>query len=197
MTGRPRINPPSGAVETIKRLASEGNELITVAEFFGVHVDLLNEWFDSDPRLSYAFTVGQALEKLALHKIVVNSAKNGVTAASRNAQYILTARYGYKVDDKSNQVTVNVAPQNVMVMKDHGTDEEWQAKAAAQQSKLILNAASDEPRLEAPAAPQFATGDSQISGEGLPIPTPSGAACAASVLNAPPQWSAPCWIARA
>lgn len=37
-------------------------------------------------------------------------------------------------------VAVTVAP--VMVLRDHGTDEEWAAKAAAQQHNLVLNAAN-------------------------------------------------------
>lgn len=46
--------------------------------------------------------------------------------------------YREKPGSSSTNVAVTVAP--VMVMKDHGTDEEWQAKAAAQQAKLVLNA---------------------------------------------------------
>lgn len=197
---RPRVNPPVRAVETIKRLASEGHELITIAESFGVHVDTLNEWFESEPKLQYAFTVGQALEKLVLHKIVVESAKNGVTAASRNAQYILTARYGYKVDDKSsNQVNVAIENRPVMVVKDMGDDATWQAKCAAQQAALIAGNEHG-PRLETPAetAPQLPTGASQAIGEPMPIPAPTDAPCVASALpKAPSLWDAPCWNPKA
>jgi hypothetical protein len=198
--GRPRINPPSKAAERIKQLASEGYEPLSIADSFGCHIDVLNDWFDTIPSLKYAFEVGKELERVALHKIVVNSAKNGVTAASRNAQYILTSCFGYKVDDKSsNQVNVAIENRPVMVVKDHGTDEEWSAKAAAQQAALIAGNEHG-PRLEAPQkhASTFPTGDSLPMGEPVPIPAPIGAACADSALSkTPSQWDAPCWNPKA
>lgn len=185
--GRPRINPPSGAVETIKRLASEGYEPLGIAESFSVHIDVLNEWFKDEPKFQYAFEVGKELERVALHKIVVNSAKNGVTAASRNAQYILSARYGYKVDDKSsNQVNVAIENRPVMVMVDHGDDESWARKAAAQQAALIAGNEHG-PRLDTPqeCAPQ------------LPIPASTDALCAPSALPKAPSWEVPSWNPKA
>lgn len=39
--------------------------------------------------------------------------------------------------DNVAAVNVNIQQNRVMVMKDHGTDEEWEAKAAAHQMKAI------------------------------------------------------------
>ena len=44
------------------------------------------------------------------------------------------------IDKPGTNVDVNVQLAPVMVMRDHGTDEEWQAKVSAQQSKLVIDA---------------------------------------------------------
>lgn len=48
---------------------------------------------------------------------------------------------GY-IEKPGANVSVAVAVSNVLVVTDHGTDEEWAAKSAAQQKGLVLNAAN-------------------------------------------------------
>lgn len=46
------------------------------------------------------------------------------------------------IEKPGTNVDVKVQVQSVMVVKDHGTDEEWAARMAAQQQNLVLNAAN-------------------------------------------------------
>jgi uncharacterized protein (DUF2126 family) len=63
---------------------------------------------------------------------------------------ILSAKYGYSAEnDSANNVNVTVENRPVMVMVDHGTDAEWEAKAVEQQRRLVSGEAH-EPNLNAP-----------------------------------------------
>lgn len=192
--GRPRINPPAKCAETIKTLASQGFELLGIAEQFGVHLDTLNEWMGDEPKFEYAYRVGREIERQALHKIVFDAAKAN-QAANNNARFLLRSKHGY-VDDAKPSNTVNVAidARPVMVVRDHGTDEGWAAKAATQQAALVANAASP-PLLEAPAneALQTATDTPKALKASLPIPALNGASCADSVPPKAPSWDASTW----
>jgi hypothetical protein len=72
--------------------------------------------------------------------------------ANANAMFLLKCRHGYReMDSPHTKVDVNVAaPTNVLVVQHHGSDEEWQAKALAQQKTLTLDAAHIAP---SPALP--------------------------------------------
>jgi hypothetical protein len=62
--------------------------------------------------------------------------------ANVNAFFLLKARHGYVETDNRTKVNVDVALNNVLVVRDHGSNEEWAAKAAAQQRALIADSAS-------------------------------------------------------
>lgn len=48
------------------------------------------------------------------------------------------------VGKEAVKLAVNIGTQNrVMIIKDHGTDEEWAAKLRAQQERLVREAAAD------------------------------------------------------
>ncbi len=215
---RPRVNPPKNAVALIKKAASEGYEHIGIAEVFKVHVDLLLQWFEENPELEYAYAVGKEQERQALHMQVYNSAMNNASANS-NARFLLKSRHGYIDDAKpSNNINVNVDARPVMVMVDHGDDETWAAKAAEQQRKLILNAASapsqieaqtdsaaplilEEPSEDAPLMiegpeenlPAFALERPEIVSEPLSVPAQSIAPNAPYEPSQIPSWQPPSW----
>ena len=136
--GAPRKHPPKGAAETIKQLAASGHSLLGIASKLSVSIRLFKRWLEEDESLQDAFDLGRETERQALHAMVVQSAKDG-KPANVNAFFILKARHGYVEADQrsSQQVNLEVTVQNVMVVKDSGTDEEWEAKAARQQANLI------------------------------------------------------------
>jgi hypothetical protein len=60
--------------------------------------------------------------------------------------FLLKSRHKY--DDKAGQridVNVDARTQSVMYVKDHGSDEEWAARCAAQQRGVRLSADSPRP----------------------------------------------------
>ena len=138
----PRKHPPKGASDTIKQLAASGHSLLGIASKLGVAISTFKRWLEEDEMLQDAFDLGRETERQELHAMVVRSAKEG-KPANVNAFFILKARHGYvEADQKStSKVNIAIAAQNVMVMVDHGSDAEWEAKAAAQQAKLIQESA--------------------------------------------------------
>ena len=155
----PRKNPPRNCASTIRTLAANGHAKVSIAESLGVSAATLRRWLDEDEELSEAFELGREDERLVLHRCLVESAKLG-KGANVNAIFLLKARHGYKEGDQSShQVNVALEVKPVMVIKDHGTDEEWEKRAAAQQRLLAGEAISalptptPTPELSAPAAP--------------------------------------------
>jgi len=147
----PRKLPPDGAAEDIQRLAAEGFSQLGIAAHFKVSRVCFKRWIEEDEALNEAFELGRETERQALHAMVVASARAN-KPANVNAFFLLKARHGYiEADHKSANVNVNVAvAQPVLIVKDFGTDEEWAAKALAQQRALTLDAAQISP---APAPP--------------------------------------------
>jgi hypothetical protein len=98
--------------------------------------------------------VGREAERQALHSLIVQSAIAG-KAANANAMFLLKARHGYREFDSPNsKVDVNVnanVVQPVMIVKDHGSDEEWAARVAEQQRRLMQGTAPLQ--LEVPQSP--------------------------------------------
>jgi hypothetical protein len=104
--------------------------------------------------------------------------------ANVNAMFLLKARHGYRENDSTNtnvNVGVGVVP-NVLVVRDHGTDEEWEARAAEQQRKLTLDAASLNPTTKPPELPNSATS------EGVPEATAPSYAPVERLGWSPPEW---------
>jgi len=132
----PRKNPPSNAAEIIHQLASSGIANIGIAKHFNVSKETLKRWLDDYENLQEAFEQGRETERQALHAAVYRDAMAS-KPANVNAFFLLKARFGYRDNDPQNvNVGVNVASP-CMAIHVHGTDAEWEAKAAAQQSSLI------------------------------------------------------------
>jgi hypothetical protein len=186
--GAPRKHPPKDAGETIQRLAAQGFSNIGIAKHFGVSKETVRRWLEEDESLQEAFEMGREVERQALHAAVFRSAMEG-KPANVNAFFILKARFGYvEADHRSTNVSVDVKVQSVMVVKDHGTDEEWAAKAAEQQRNLTLNAASPSKQIEANIAAPQAFEDSSVAWI-LSAPAPPSPAYPVS----PSSSSAPAW----
>ena len=196
----PRKLPPEGAAEDIRRLASEGFGQVGIAAHFNVSRDCLKRWIDESEELNDAYEMGKESERQALHALVVASA-NANKPANVNAFFLLKSRHGYVETDNRTKVNVDVAVKNVLVVKDHGTVEEWAAKAAALQRALTADCTSprtieastahqDEPLAlsEPPAipAPVYAP-----TVEPVPVPVPIAPSWAAQAMQAAPVTAAP------
>jgi len=145
----PRKHPPQGAAEVIKQMASQGHSTTGIAAHFKVVRTTLKRWFEEDESLEEAFEQGKETERQALHALIVQSAVLN-KPANANAMFLLKCRHGYREFDSPNTkvdvAITQVAP--VMVVRDHGSDEEWSAKVAEQQRRLLTDAQT--PMLEAP-----------------------------------------------
>ena len=133
----PRKHPPKNAADTIQQLAATGFSIIGIAKNLGVTRETFKRWLDDSESLQDAFEAGRESERQALHAAIYRSAMEG-KPANVNAFFLLKARHGYKEGDSQNvQVDVKLSP--VMVIRDHGTDQQWAAKLAEQQRRLTLN----------------------------------------------------------
>jgi hypothetical protein len=206
----PRKLPPDGAAEDIQRLAAEGFSQLGIAAHFKVSRECFKRWIEEDEALNEAFELGRETERQVLHAMVVASARAN-KPANVNAFFLLKARHGYiEADHKNANVNVNVAvAQPVLIVKDFGTDEEWAAKALAQQRALTLDAAQvapapalpiDEPvSLAASVAPAY-YGPPIFPWESQPMPVSANAPEA--IQNTPatppaPMCEAPAWRGNA
>ena len=117
-----RINPPKNAIEETQRLAADGYSIIGIAKHLGVSRDAFKRWCDEDDALQEAFEVGMETERQA----------NGALSC-------ISRRHGYREFESPNtkvDVTVN-APQPLLLVTDHGSDEAWAAKVAEQQPSTV------------------------------------------------------------
>jgi hypothetical protein len=201
MMGAPRKHPPQGAAETIQRLAATGFAIIGIARELKVSKETFKRWLDESESLQEAFDAGREIERQALHASVYRSAMEG-KPANVNAFFLLKARHGYiEADNRSASVNVDVKVASVLVVKDHGTDEEWAAKGAEQQRRLLLDA-ENSLALPKPAEPQALTLHEQPS-VAVPIarewaPSQPSVSLDASVSLAPPApYNAPVWKSNA
>jgi len=65
------------------------------------------------------------------------------TAKDRLAAYKLVAELRDFMPKPEQNTNIQINQNRVMIVKDHGTDEEWRLKIAAQQAKLVSEAAAD------------------------------------------------------
>ncbi len=137
----PRKLPPDGAATDIRRLAAEGFGQIGIAAHFNVSRDCFKRWIDESEELNDAYEMGKETERQALHALVVASAKAN-KPANVNAFFLLKSRHGYVETDNRTKVSVDVAVNNVLVVRDHGSDEQWAAQCAKQQRALIADTSS-------------------------------------------------------
>jgi hypothetical protein len=144
----PRKHPPSNALLETERLAAQGHSVIGIARALGVSKGTFKRWCEENDALLEAFEVGRDSHRQYLVSLIVEAAKAN-KGANANAMFLLKTMHGFREFDSANtKVDVNVAvAQPVMIVKDFGTDSEWQAKALAQQKALTLDAAHIAPAL--------------------------------------------------
>ncbi len=136
----PRKHPPKDATATIQKLTTIGYSNVSIAKEMGVSVGTFKRWLEENEKLQEAFEQGREVERLALHTALYQAAMAG-KPANVNAMFLLKARFGYvEADRLSQRVSVDVAVTNVLVVKDHGSDDDWERSMAEQQNKLVQNA---------------------------------------------------------
>jgi hypothetical protein len=81
---------------------------------------------------------GKFQQALEVHAIAVD---NKIDPRERIAAHTLYAKIMGHVSEE-NKAATQAVQVNVMVVKDHGTDNDWEARATAQQQKLIQGNAS-------------------------------------------------------
>jgi hypothetical protein len=107
-TGRPRKEPPRGAVKRIEDLAADGFSVLGIAKRLNTSPDTFRRWLTEYPELQTAFDTGRDNERWALHNMLFRKAidKGDVTAAA----ILLNARHGYREASQSeagNRVQIN------------------------------------------------------------------------------------------
>ena len=92
-------------------------------------------WFEDYPHFEEAYEQGRDTYRQTLEEQIIQ-----MTLANKNPAgliYLLKAKFKmYDQPSKNDTVSVAVEVKSVMVVKDHGSDADWQAKAAEQQRKL-------------------------------------------------------------
>lgn len=179
----PRKHPPSNALEEIERLAGKGHSTTGLAKHFKVARSTIARWLEEDERLEEAYEQGRDSYRQWLEEQIVAMTLAGKTPVG--FLYLLKAKFKMYDQPSSNQkidVKVENQPQPVLVVKDYGTDEEWAAKAAEQQRRLV----SGEP-LTIPARLSAPETSAEPIAEALPFTAP---ARLPAPLNAP-AWKPP------
>jgi len=133
----PRKYPPSNALADIEMLACKGWSTIGLAKHFGVSRPTITRWFEENDKFEEAYEQGRDMYRQTLEEQIIQ-----MTLANKNPAgliYLLKAKF--KMYDQPNKNdTINVGVQveapSVLVVKDHGDDATWAAKAAEQQKRL-------------------------------------------------------------
>lgn len=148
-----RKNPPPNAIEIIEQLAGKGYSTIGLAKHFNVARSVIMRWFKAedgeDNQYEEAYQRGRDSYRQSIEERIIEMGSAGKNPAG--LIYILKACFKmYDVPPSGTKVDVAVnAPQSVLVVKDHGSDEQWAAKVAEQQRKLTIDA-STPAQLQAP-----------------------------------------------
>src|SRR5665213_2133483 len=179
----PRKLPPEGAAEDIQRLAAQGFSQLCIAAHFKVSRECFMRWLKEDGELQEAYDLGRETERQALHALVVQSAVLN-KPANVNAFFLLKARHGYVETDNRTKVSVDIALNPVLVVRDFGDNATWAAKCAAQQRELTADCTSPL-QLEASTASHV----DPVATFAPPVdPAP---VYAHSVVPVAPSWAAP------
>jgi hypothetical protein len=133
----PRKYPPSNALADIERLACKGHSTIGLAKYFGVSRPTIVRWFEENDKFEEAYEQGRDMYRQTLEEQLIQMTLSGRNPAG--IIYLLKAKFKmYDVPNKNDTINVGVQVEapNVLVIIDHGSDADWQAKAAEQQRKL-------------------------------------------------------------
>lgn len=161
--GAPRKNPPANINEIIEQyVAGEGGSTVILGRVIGVSDSTVRKWFDQDEKLKEAY---ESAREAYMHKLYLELIQMSRAGKGNVAGLIFTLKAKFKQYDMPGSgklVDVNVNQvQNVMVVRGHGSDEEWAAKAVAQQRALahenVLTLHLDTPE---PAQIAFSEADS-------------------------------------
>jgi hypothetical protein len=192
--GAHRKNPPNDAAVTIETLAALGYSIIGIAKNLGVSRETFKRWCEEDSELQEAFEIGRETQRQALIALIVKSAVEN-KPANANAMFLLKTMHGFREFDSAHtKVDVSVAVASpVLVMHDHGSVEEWQEKALAQQRGLMTDN-DHTPQLEAPQSAQVAA--PACFGPPAYLPPVSEPVSAPTAPPAP-TYGAPVWRAKA
>jgi len=157
--GAPRKYPPKNAAALIEELATQGHAIIGIAKKLGVGREAFKRWCDEDEALQEAFEVGRDAHRQALVALLMQAAVSN-KGTNANAMFLLKTMHGFRETDSSStniKLGVAVAP-SVMIVRDHGDDDQWEARMAEQQRALVQDAASLPKVIEAdvPAPPAYA-----------------------------------------
>jgi hypothetical protein len=154
MMAAPRKRPPSNIDELIERyVADEGGSIAILARAIGVSATTVRKWFDGEdyPELKEKY---ECAREAHMHRLYLELLQMSRAGKGNIAGLIFTLKAKFKQYDmpqsgKLIDVAVNV-PQPVMIVRDHGSDEEWQRKAEEQQRKLLAEAQTISARLPEP-----------------------------------------------
>lgn len=137
--GAPRKNPPPNILEIIEQhVAIDGGSTRILGRVIGVSDSTVRRWFDEDDKLKEAYESAREAHMHGLYKELLQMSR---TNKGNVAGIIYTLKAKFKQFDNPPSgkiVDVNLNKvQNVMIVKDHGTDAQWQEKAVAQQRMLL------------------------------------------------------------
>lgn len=184
----PRKNPPINALADIEQLALKGHSTIGLAKHFGVSRSVIARWFEENEKFEEAYEQGRDAYRQALEEQIIAMTLAGKIPTG--LIYLLKAKFKM-YDQPGSSVKVDVpitTVQSVMVVKDHGTDEEWAAQAARQQRKLLEDA--HQPIIEAAREP--AALPASLPPPNMPAPAPAAPTAPAwqppAIPYAPPSW---------
>ena len=133
-----RKNPPQNIREIIEQfVAGEGGSTVILGRVIGVSDSTVRKWFDADETLKQAY---EGAREAYMHKLYLELVQMSRSGKGNVAGIIFTLKACFKQYDMPGSgklVDVNVNNiQPVLIVKDHGSDEEWAAKCAAQQRAL-------------------------------------------------------------
>ena len=192
--GAPRKNPPKDAAATIERMSAAAHGMVGIAKHFGVSRDTLKRWCEEDEALQEAYELGREIERQALHALIVADAA-ARKGSNGNAMFILKCKFGYRENDSSNtnvNVGVAIEPTNVMVVKDYGSDENWAARAEAQQRALMADIAKMHPGPDETVPKQIEA--SLTPSEPIAYPVPQWEASETVTVPPAQSYAPPSWV---
>lgn len=191
MCAMPRKNPPPNIREIIEQyVAGEGGSTVILGRVIGVSDSTVRKWFAEDDKLKEAY---DGAREAYMHKLYLELLQMSRSGKGQIAGLIFTLKAKFKQYDmpgsgKLVDVNVNTA-SHVLLVKDHGSDEQWAALCAKQQKALLEG--NIEPRsLPAPQSAQIVPCEPVA----VPaIPSPAHASECAPAVAIAPAWAPPVW----